>query len=361
MALKDNGHSNMYRTVETGIWDDPLILKLSPEGKLLFAFLFTNRSGHVSGIFPLPRVLMAHYTGLKLVAIDTLCDTLSGLGLVHFDSSLDLVFVVNMMKHQGRGEKNQRSAGTHLSTLHNSFLISKFLEKYPEVEKYVPDGVSDRVSEVRFPPRAEQEQEQKQDKESVRGKPRSSKRSRFDPRAVPLPPSLDIPEFRKVWSARLEERAAKGSKGQLAESQVRTQLEDLEDLAKKCGIATAVARVRGATASGSQGIVFAESYLAPRNGTLPLTAPSDMPPHIPAPGLRQKPTKQQGTWFIVATGTGVEHSRRTWPAEWGPFRLTLEDWKQEWGPFPDNTDDDPPQSAHINSAVASVAALFAAH
>ena len=269
----------MYRTVETGMWDDPRFRALPPLGKLLFTFLFTNRAGHVSGIYPIPRVAMAYGTGIDLPTVDTLCDTLSRAGLARFDPSLDIVFVVSMLKHQGKGEKNERSAAVQLQTLHNSFLIRDFLDAYPSVTKYVPHTLLDRVSEVRFPARAEQDQEQEKRGEAESGWPVAdpppppatpapasgaqprAKAPRFDPRTIPIPPELDSPAFRTAWEERIIERGEPGATGgKPSESQIRAQLQKLVKLARARGLPLAIGCVERATEGRHQGIVFPEDF-----------------------------------------------------------------------------------------------------
>jgi hypothetical protein len=148
----------MYRTIETSIWSDPAFKALPPNGKLLFVYLITNPHTHVSGIYYIPTVLMVVETGISDEELDTLWDTLSSVGLSRRDSKTDVIWVVNMFKYQGVGEKNHRSAANHLSSLHKSFLIKDFLTRYPQVRKFYKDRVSHTPSRVGT---QEQEQEQK--------------------------------------------------------------------------------------------------------------------------------------------------------------------------------------------------------
>lgn len=142
----------MYRTIDSAFWTDPKIRKLSADAKLLLLYFITNAHTHVSGIYYAPRLLIQHETGLTGKAIDTLCDTLSKLELCRFDRALELVWVKNMMRYQGRGDKNLKSAAHHVTEdLHYSPLIADFLEYYPEVKAVIPDRVLDRVSRVRTP------------------------------------------------------------------------------------------------------------------------------------------------------------------------------------------------------------------
>lgn len=137
----------MYRTIDAAFWTDPKVKALPANGRLLFLYFITNPHTHVSGIYYLPRNVMAHETGLQEKAVDTLCDTLSSAGFCGFDRVLELVWVKNMMRYQGRGEKNRRSAAHHVTEdLHNSPLAGEFLTAYPEVRALVSDTVWDRVS-----------------------------------------------------------------------------------------------------------------------------------------------------------------------------------------------------------------------
>lgn len=130
----------MYRTVDARFWSDPKVRSLPAEGKLLMLYLVTNGHSHVSGIYYLPRTLMAYEVGLSVAKLDTLCDTLSGLGLAKFDQKKEVVWVVRMLKYQGKGEKNYRSSAKNLESLHNSFLINEFLSYYPQIKPFVKIG-----------------------------------------------------------------------------------------------------------------------------------------------------------------------------------------------------------------------------
>ncbi len=156
----------MYRTIETSLWDDPKVLSLDSPAKLLFIYLITNRWAHVSGIYRIPAVIARSELAFTDTVYDRVCDRVSGAGLASFDQTREIVFVKNMMRYQGRGEKNERSAANQLKTLHNSFLIKEFLDFYPSVKRYVSDTLLDRVSDT-VSRVGIQEQEQEQEQEST--------------------------------------------------------------------------------------------------------------------------------------------------------------------------------------------------
>jgi hypothetical protein len=157
----------MYRTIETSMWSDPKIRALCPKGKLLFVYLVTNNHTHVSGIYYLPNVLAQHETGLENGSYDTLCHTLSERDLVNFDNEHEVVWVKNMFRHQGRGEKNIIAASMHLKSLHNSILCIKFSEKYPDILS-VKNGYRIDTLSLGHSMCYSQEQEQEQEQEQLK-------------------------------------------------------------------------------------------------------------------------------------------------------------------------------------------------
>lgn len=138
--------TTVYRTVNTSFWTDPKIRSLGHEGKLLMLYLVTCPHTNVAGIYYVPEIVVMHETGLKKTALDTLWDRVSRLGLARRDHENEVVWVVNMMKYQGRGGKVYAAAANALLNLHNSPLVKEFLQRYPNVEPIYADKVSHRVS-----------------------------------------------------------------------------------------------------------------------------------------------------------------------------------------------------------------------
>jgi hypothetical protein len=140
----------MYRTICTQLWTDKKVQRLSVQGKLLFVYLITNPHTHLSGIYYIPKELIKLETGLSDTLLDTLWHTLSGdeHKLAYYDPDNSIVFVRNMFRYQGKGEKNERSAANHLKTLHDSSLIPLFLENYQSVKPYCDASWLDTLSDT---------------------------------------------------------------------------------------------------------------------------------------------------------------------------------------------------------------------
>lgn len=136
----------MYRTIESSLWTDPKIKKLSPDGKLLFVYLITNTHTHVSGIYYLPMVTISHETGYPIDTLSEVVRELISEKLIKIDPELDVFWVINMFRYQGRGTKNLRSAKNQLESLHKSCLINDFLQAYPKVKLEKSSYPIDRVS-----------------------------------------------------------------------------------------------------------------------------------------------------------------------------------------------------------------------
>ena len=143
----------MYRTIETSLWNDPKVRALPPNAKLLFIYLITNVHAHVSGLYYLPSLFIAHETGLK--GIDALWDTLSIPCLALKDDKNEVVWVVNMLRYQGAGGKSvsrRLAAFTELAPYATHFVLPQLLQQDIRTNHQEVSRVRDRVSHRRSIP-----------------------------------------------------------------------------------------------------------------------------------------------------------------------------------------------------------------
>lgn len=174
----------MYRNIHTSIWTDPKVRELQPTAKLFFVYLITCPHAHLSGIFYLPDILIAHETGLKGLA--SLWDTLSIGYLVHRDRVSEIVWVTNMLRYQSSGEKSYISALIQLKNLHQSPLIDEYLYYYkdllePVMEKFKQHRIPYRYPIDTLSPRARVTQEQEQEQEQNIIKPPQATKQKKKP------------------------------------------------------------------------------------------------------------------------------------------------------------------------------------
>lgn len=129
----------MYRTVCCEFWTDPKVRTLSVHGKLTFLYLMTNPHSHLSGLYYLTRDMMRSETSIGR-GIDGALSELQSNQLAIFLDAYQQIWVVNMFRYQGKGQKTDSGVARHLTTLHSSPLITRFIEKYPQVARYLPEG-----------------------------------------------------------------------------------------------------------------------------------------------------------------------------------------------------------------------------
>lgn len=133
----------MYRIVDTGTWDDPKVVRLDRDAKLVWVYLLSNRMSHVSGIYYLPDVVLPKHLKVPKKKLPEIWRQLAHTPssdirpLALRDDDLEIVFVIKMFERQGKGQNLLISAARHIETLHASPLIGVFLETYPQVEQYL--------------------------------------------------------------------------------------------------------------------------------------------------------------------------------------------------------------------------------
>jgi uncharacterized phage protein (TIGR02220 family) len=164
-----------YRNIQTRIWTDPKLAGLNIETRYLFLYFLTSPHGHLSGIYYCPTVLIEAETGIKRLNIGYGIDTLSGRNLLTYDTENQVVWVHNMLRHQGRGPKIVACIADYLENLHCSGLVRAFLNYYKDLNipyRYPIDTLSKGYPiPYRYPIEgvSAQEQDQEQEQESICG------------------------------------------------------------------------------------------------------------------------------------------------------------------------------------------------
>lgn len=159
--------TGVYRNLKTELWTDPKVRALSFDERLVFLYAITSPHGHLSGIYIMPMTVAALETGLTADRIRSLLAGAALGRLIAFDPVLDVVWVRAMLKHQGSGDKINRSVIAQVRGLRASTLLSEFVARYgavvPGLRDAASDGVSGRVSDAPFLQEKEKEQEKKKE------------------------------------------------------------------------------------------------------------------------------------------------------------------------------------------------------
>jgi hypothetical protein len=147
-----------YRTIHGSFWTDPEVEKLTPTAKLVFLYLITNEHAHLSGLYHITVGTISDETGVDIEQVelalseltagrDTLSDRVSHrVSDGVYDRSSGhapkpfvrregkMLWVVNMFKYQGSGDKVNQAVEKHFKTLHKCKLIQEFVIMYPEID-----------------------------------------------------------------------------------------------------------------------------------------------------------------------------------------------------------------------------------
>jgi hypothetical protein len=153
----------MYRKIEARMWTDPKFRRLKSNEKLVFLYLITCPGAHVSGVYYLSIAAACDETGLVEADLRYSIDTLSGLGLIRFDPDSSTVWVVNMLRYQGRGEKIMISVAKQLADVHSDAIVEEFKRHYKSFNIPYRKGID--TLPIGVPRLDDQEQDQEQDQE----------------------------------------------------------------------------------------------------------------------------------------------------------------------------------------------------
>ena len=122
-----------YRPILCAIWDDPDFQDYSPDAKLLFLYLCTNRRTTESGIYPITLKTIQNETCIKKETIKKLLT--NGLKNVSYDFDNSFVFVHRFMNYNSGGRPERIELGIKSDNQNYQTPLWKiFIEQYPHLK-----------------------------------------------------------------------------------------------------------------------------------------------------------------------------------------------------------------------------------
>ena len=130
-----------FRQLHTRIWMDAWFIKLPPEQKLLFIYLFSNQRASVCGLYELPLQVMTFETGLDIATVRKGLAVFEKAGKAFYDHTASVMWVVNMPKYQGSSSPKLlvRIQGD-IKIIADSELKRRFLKSYRMDTVSIPYG-----------------------------------------------------------------------------------------------------------------------------------------------------------------------------------------------------------------------------
>ncbi len=153
----------MHRVIDSVIWHDDWFTRLTPPARYLFLYLVTNEHTHISGLYLVPKSTICEECGMTPKKVNALLKLLKYRVSVESiakdrypikeisrqdDPPIDLVviWVHNMLRHQGKGSKVHSGAARQLATVASTKIARRFLKKYPGIKAYLKHDDLDTLS-----------------------------------------------------------------------------------------------------------------------------------------------------------------------------------------------------------------------
>lgn len=129
-----------YNNIDSQIWRDKRLKRVSPLGRYLFIYLFTNAYVPLSGIYELDEEVAKAETGLNSHFDELLKENVRKCN-IKYDRKSGLIWVINKFKRSSKSEKVLKHVAKQLINLDHPFR-QDFVKKYGEyVAAYLPPNL----------------------------------------------------------------------------------------------------------------------------------------------------------------------------------------------------------------------------
>ena len=123
-----------YRQIHPEIWDDPFILDLEPDEKLLFIYMFSNARSSLCGLYEISIKQIVFQTGLEEKRIIDTIKKFEDAGKIISENNI--YFVVNQFKrHFSRSPKVITRVNTDIESICDCKPKTICIQKYEELYK----------------------------------------------------------------------------------------------------------------------------------------------------------------------------------------------------------------------------------
>ena len=124
-----------YRQIHPEIWDDPFILDLTPDEKLLFIYMFSNARTSLCGLYEISIKQIMFHTGLEEQCIISTIEKFEQAGKIINENHI--YFVVNQFKrHFSRSPKVIARINIDIEAIHDCKPKEVCIQKYEELYGY---------------------------------------------------------------------------------------------------------------------------------------------------------------------------------------------------------------------------------
>lgn len=134
-----------YRQIHVKIWASPDFQELSPDGKLIFIYLFSNSHRNEAAIYRITPKTISNETDLPIDRVEKALTELQP-RVIKYDWDNNVVWVINAVKYQKLSPNEVKAIKKNLEEISHPF-VEEFLSYYQErFEKY--QSILEGTSEV---------------------------------------------------------------------------------------------------------------------------------------------------------------------------------------------------------------------
>ena len=159
-----------YRTIKMAFWTDPFIESLSPQGKLLYIYLFTSPNTSNLGVLEVSKKRISYETGLLEDEVEEHLSALESAGKLLRDG--EAMWVTNFIRNQtSTSPKMVQSLRRLAQELSSEVIKTSLLEQFPNIFSdtlSIPNRYP--IDTLSIPIREEEEEEEEEMEEEMERK-----------------------------------------------------------------------------------------------------------------------------------------------------------------------------------------------
>lgn len=119
----------IYRSIHVNYWQDPFVLKLTPEQKFFYLYLMTNSKTSQCGIYEISKQVMSLETGYNTETLEKLLKIFVENGKIQYCEETNEIMLMNWIKYnKSESPKVKACVVKELSNVKNPLFVEKFCQ-----------------------------------------------------------------------------------------------------------------------------------------------------------------------------------------------------------------------------------------
>jgi hypothetical protein len=121
-----------YRQIHVKIWASPDFQKLSPNGKFIFIYLFSNSHRSESGVYRITPKTISNETDIPVAEVEKALQEIMDINLIKYDFEQNIIWVINAVKYQKLSPNEVRGIYKNIFSINHEY-CKELLETHKEL------------------------------------------------------------------------------------------------------------------------------------------------------------------------------------------------------------------------------------